>query len=93
VCDIHISYADTHSRVVWLFECSQSAFGTYSKRCDSISRFPSVILTPFSQGNSRSFLAWVLSDYVSEVLDLSSPDVFRVCVRVNIEFVNSKLTQ
>jgi hypothetical protein len=22
-------------------------------------------------------LAWVLSDYVSEVLDLSSPDVFR----------------
>jgi len=47
----------------------------------------------FSQGNSRTVLAWVLSDYVSEVLDLSSPDVFRVCVRVNIEFVNSKLTQ
>lgn len=35
------------------------------------------LLPPYSQANSRRLLAWVLNDYVSEVLDLSSTDVFR----------------
>jgi len=82
VCNVLTSHSDTgtHARLVWLLEYSQSTFGTYSKRCDSISCFPSVILTLCPQGNSRLALAWVLNDYVSEVLDLSSPNVFRECV-------------
>ena len=69
---------DVMVRLVHLLECLEPALRTHAQRCDAVPGLPYVfVLLCGRDPPDHDSKAWVLKDYTSDTLDLSSHESFR----------------